>query len=81
MAGGLKLVLALMVVSVTMVMGSDLVNFMSIQMEEANRLHDLPNIPTLAKQLGLNSLVSLVTKAGLAKALSAKGQLCLTLCC
>lgn len=73
MASQLNLVLALAVVGVAMVVGGDLVSFMSIQMEEADRLHDLPNIPTLAEQLGLNSLVSLVKKAGLAKALSAKG--------
>ena len=63
-----------------------LVNFMSIQMEKA----DLPNLPTLAGQLGLNSLVADVVKVGLTPALSGKGTyqrqilvfvLCLRLFC
>ena len=81
MAGGMKLVLALVVVSVAVVTGSDYVNFMSIQMEEAERLYNLPDLPTLAGQLGLKSLVSLVVKAGLAQTLSAKGQCMVSFFC
>jgi len=73
MAGTLKLVLAVLVVGSAVVRGSDFVNFMSIQMEAAERLQDLPNVPALASQLGLKSLVDLVVKAGLASALGKPG--------
>nr|KAG5711389.1 hypothetical protein BaRGS_006086 [Batillaria attramentaria] len=51
------------------------VEMMSIQMAEAERRQapDAPNLPDLAKQLGLNTLVQLVKQAGLADALSGAG--------
>ncbi|XP_076447294.1 transforming growth factor-beta-induced protein ig-h3-like [Babylonia areolata] len=54
-------------------MQGGLVSFMSVQEPEGEALADLPNLPTLAGQLGLNSLVADVVKAGLTDALSVKG--------
>ena len=55
------------------------VNFMSIQMEELVRTE--PNIPQVAKNLGLTTLLSKVVEAGLAGGLSTGNFSSKTLSC
>ncbi|KAL8621820.1 hypothetical protein ACOMHN_016306 [Nucella lapillus] len=52
-----------------------LVSFMSVEESKAGPVPILPNLPTLAGQLGLNTLVADVVKAGLTPALYARGPL------
>lgn len=52
---------------------SESINYMSIQMTEAEHLNDLPDLLHLIQNLGLNSLYTMVVEAGLAKALSTNG--------
>jgi hypothetical protein len=50
-------------------------NYMALQFVEAERLSDLPDLPHLIQNLGLDTLYNLVGQAGLAQALSANGRI------